>query len=142
MPLRENYPLPVAAHGLFARRALGAPSHAIIVLAPFLIFGGVVIYCNEKGGGKSTRGVAGGICIAIESIDHHRRLVEGGVSGYTLDDCLRDYRLSLLQRFRALVSTIAVMPFTPAERQMHVDVLLPRNIAAILDMDADFVDLN
>ena len=68
--------------------------------------------------------------------DYHRLLVEGGVSGYTLDDCLRDYRLALLQRFRALVSTIAVMPFTPAERQMHVDVLLPRNIAAILDNDA------
>lgn len=68
--------------------------------------------------------------------DYHRWLVEGGVSGYTFDDCLRDYRLSLLQRFRALVSTIAVMPFTAAERQMHVDVLLPRNISAILDNDA------
>lgn len=67
--------------------------------------------------------------------DYHRLLVEAGVSGYTFDDCLRDYQLSLLQRFRALVSTIAVMPFTPAERQMHVDVLLPRNIAAILDND-------
>jgi len=28
------------------------------------------------------------------------------------------------------------MTFTPAERQMHVDVLLPRNIAAILDNSA------
>jgi hypothetical protein len=68
--------------------------------------------------------------------NYHRLLVEAGVSGYTFHDCLRDYRLALLQRFRALVSTIAVMPFTPAERQMHVDVLLPRNIAAILDNDA------
>jgi hypothetical protein len=74
--------------------------------------------------------------------EYHRGLVEGGVSGYTIEDCLTDYRLALLQRFRALVSTIAVMPFTPAERQMHVDVLLPRNIAAILDMDADFTDLD
>lgn len=68
--------------------------------------------------------------------DYYRLLVEGGVSGYTFDDCLHDYRLALLQRFRALVSTIAVMPFTPVERQMHVEVLLPRNIAAILDNDA------
>ena len=68
--------------------------------------------------------------------DYHRLLVERGISGYTFDDCLADYRLALLQRFRALVSTIAVMPFTPAERQMHVDILLPRNIAAILDHDA------
>jgi Ser/Thr protein kinase RdoA (MazF antagonist) len=69
--------------------------------------------------------------------DYHRRLVEGGVCGYTFTDCLTDYRLALLQRFRALVSTIAVMPFTDAERQMHVDVLLPRTIAAILDHDAN-----
>ncbi len=68
--------------------------------------------------------------------DYHRLLVEGGVCGYTFSDCLRDYRLALLQRFRALVSTIAVMPFTASERQMHVDILLPRNIAAILDHDA------
>lgn len=65
--------------------------------------------------------------------DYHRRLLAGGVQNYTFSDCMTDYRLALLQRFRALVSTIAVMPFTPAERQMHVDVLLPRNIAAILD---------
>lgn len=69
-------------------------------------------------------------------MEYHRLLVEEGVSGYTLEDCLTDYRLALLQRFRALVSTIAVMPFTAAERQMHVDVLLPRNSAAILDNDA------
>ncbi|RLT38997.1 MAG: DUF1679 domain-containing protein, partial [Chloroflexi bacterium] len=74
--------------------------------------------------------------------DYHRLLVEAGVCGYTFRDCLADYRLSLLQRFRALVSTIAVMPFSASERQMHVDVLLPRNIAAILDWDADFSDLN
>jgi len=74
--------------------------------------------------------------------DYHRLLVEGGVSGYTFDECLADYRLSLLQRLRALVSTIAVMPFTAAELQMHVDVLLPRNSAAILDWDANFPELN
>ncbi len=67
---------------------------------------------------------------------YHRRLVAGGVSGYPFSECLRDYRLSLLQRFRALVSTIAVMPFREADRRMHVEVLLPRNVAALLDHDA------
>lgn len=68
--------------------------------------------------------------------DYHRRLMAHGVRDYAFSDCMTDYRLALLQRFRALVSTIAVMPFTPAERQMHVDVLLPRNIAALLDHNA------
>ncbi|RME63277.1 MAG: hypothetical protein D6790_04950, partial [Caldilineae bacterium] len=64
-------------------------------------------------------------------------------AGYTFQACLRDYRLSLLQRFRALVSTIAAMPFTAEERQMHVDTLLPRNVAALVDhgVDAGFEEL-
>ncbi len=72
-------------------------------------------------------------------VEYHRLLVAGGVRCYAFAQCLIDYKLALLQRFRALVSTIAVMPFTPAEHQMHVDVLLPRNIAAILENCADAV---
>lgn len=53
--------------------------------------------------------------------EYHRGLVEGGVSGYTVEDRLTDYQLALPQRFRALVSTVAVMP---------------RNIIAILDNSA------
>ncbi|HIA15620.1 MAG TPA: hypothetical protein EYN72_02340 [Dehalococcoidia bacterium] len=68
--------------------------------------------------------------------DYHRILSGNSVRGYSFEQRLHDYKLSLLQRFRALVSTIAVMPFSNDAIQMHVDILLPRNIAAILDHNA------
>ncbi|MEZ4520770.1 MAG: phosphotransferase [Thermomicrobiales bacterium] len=63
-------------------------------------------------------------------------LADNGVRGYDFDQCHHDYKLCLLHRFGSLISTIAAMPFTPDQIQMHIDVLLPRNIAAILDNDA------
>ncbi len=63
-------------------------------------------------------------------------LVEQGVQGYSFDACLLDYRYCLLQRFGALISTIAAMPFSEEQLRLHVDVLLPRNSAAILDSGA------
>ena len=68
--------------------------------------------------------------------DYHQTLIDNGVGGYSFEQCLHDYKLSLLQRFRALASTIAAMPFAKDEIQMHIDILLPRNIAAILDHNA------
>jgi aminoglycoside phosphotransferase (APT) family kinase protein len=67
---------------------------------------------------------------------YHGILLEEGVRGYTFEQCRYDYRMSLLQRFGALISTIAAMPFTQEQIEMHVDVLLPRCCAAILDLDA------
>ncbi len=67
---------------------------------------------------------------------YHQILVDNGVQGYTFDQCLHDYRLSLLNRFGSLISTIAAMPFTREQIQIHIDVLLPRNSAAILDHNA------
>ena len=56
--------------------------------------------------------------------------------GYSIDQCLHDYKLCLLHRFGSLISTIAAMPFTPEQIQMHIDIFLPRNVAALLDHDA------
>lgn len=66
---------------------------------------------------------------------YHEILLERGVRGYTLADGLRDHRLSLLARFDALISTIAAMPFSEEQIRLHVDVLLPRCCAAMLDHD-------
>ncbi len=63
-------------------------------------------------------------------------LIEHGVQGYGFEQCWQDYRYCLLQRFNALISTIAAMPFSEEQRRLHVDVLLPRNSAAILDSRA------
>ena len=68
--------------------------------------------------------------------DYHQILVDNGIQGYTFEECLHDYRLSLLNRFGSLISTIAAMPFTREQIQIHIDVLLPRNSAAILDHNA------
>ena len=68
---------------------------------------------------------------------YHQILVDNGVQGFSFEQCLHDYRLSLLHRFGALISTIAAMPFSREQRQMHIDILLPRNIAAIIDHKAD-----
>jgi hypothetical protein len=67
--------------------------------------------------------------------DYVRVLTDRGVQGYALDDALYDYRLCLLHRFGSLISTIAAMPFTEEQIRMHADVLLPRNMAALLDHD-------
>lgn len=68
--------------------------------------------------------------------DYHRILVDGGVQGYGFEQCLRGYRLSLLDRLGSLISTIAAMPFTEEQIRVHIEVLLPRVSAAILDNDA------
>lgn len=62
-------------------------------------------------------------------------LAAQGVS-YALEICAEDYRYCLLRRFGALISSIAAMPFTPKQIQMHIDVLLPRCVSALLDQDA------
>ncbi len=65
------------------------------------------------------------------------------MQGYGFEACLLDYRYCLLQRFGALISTIAAMPFSQEQLRLHVDVLLPRNSAAILDSGAgELLQLN
>jgi hypothetical protein len=67
---------------------------------------------------------------------YHQTLADSGIQGYAFEQCLNDYRLSLLNRFGSLISTIAAMPFTSKQIQICIDVLLPRNSAAILDHNA------
>jgi aminoglycoside/choline kinase family phosphotransferase len=58
-----------------------------------------------------------------------------GVHDYGVDDALYDYRVALLHRLGSLISTIAAMPFTPEQIRLHVEVLLPRAVSAIVDHD-------
>jgi hypothetical protein len=71
--------------------------------------------------------------------EYHQILCQNGVTNYSLADCWRDYRFALLQRFGALISTIATMPFTAEQRQLHIDLLLPRNIAALTENSAESI---
>ncbi len=72
---------------------------------------------------------------------YYQSLMDHGIHNYPFAQCLDDYRLCLLQRHTALVSTIAAMPFSEEQRDMHINILLPRNIAAILDHQAHKVQL-
>jgi hypothetical protein len=67
---------------------------------------------------------------------YHDDLVMRGVGEYSFAQCLFDYRVALLQRHTALVSTIAAMPFSAEQRTLHIETLLPRNLAAIADHKA------
>jgi thiamine kinase-like enzyme len=67
---------------------------------------------------------------------YHRTLLDQGIRQYSFEQCLYDYRVCLLQRHMALVSTLAAMPFSEEQRGIHRDILLPRNIAALLDHNA------
>ena len=62
-------------------------------------------------------------------------LERGGVVGYGKGDCLRDYRTALAQRFGTLITSLVVLPFSPAQKAEIRRVQLPRNIAAVLDHD-------
>ena len=66
---------------------------------------------------------------------YHAGLEAGGVRDYAFEQCLRDYRLALAQRFGSLISSIVVLPFTEAQKQTIIDVQLPRNVAALEDHD-------
>ena len=67
--------------------------------------------------------------------DYLRILDDHGVQNYSFDNAMYDYRISLLNRFGSLISTIAAMPLPKEVIRMHVDVVLPRTIASILDHD-------
>lgn len=67
--------------------------------------------------------------------DYLRILDDYGVRNYSFHDAIYDYRISLLHRFGNLITTIAAMPFTEEQITMHIDVLLPRIISALLDHD-------
>ena len=74
-----------------------------------------------------------------ELLEEYVRVLHSHRIDYSLDDVLTDYRYSILGRYGALIPTIAAMPFTPEQIQMHIDVLLPRCISAIEDNDAESV---
>jgi hypothetical protein len=67
---------------------------------------------------------------------YHAILVENGVRGYSFDQCLNDYRLYMLFRMCAIVITVTHMSFTDEQKLVHINALLPRNSAAILDLNA------
>ncbi len=75
---------------------------------------------------------------AVESdlvATYHRRLLELGVTGYTLDDCRRDYRFAALQG--PLVAVFGAAYGTPSERgDAMFATMIRRSCAAIRDLES------
>jgi hypothetical protein len=67
---------------------------------------------------------------------YHGILVDSGVRGYTFDQCLRDYRLSLIFRMAYIVFTVTHFARSQEGRQWWINTALPRSYAAILDTNA------
>ncbi|WP_280507770.1 phosphotransferase [Nocardia flavorosea] len=66
---------------------------------------------------------------------YHRRLLELGVTGYSLDDCRRDYRFATLQG--PLVAVFGAAYGTPTERgDAMFATMIRRSCAAIRDLDS------
>ena len=66
---------------------------------------------------------------------YHTTLVENGVQGYALDQCIDDYRLSTLFVL-ARTGYIIAGNLSPTHQRRFVDTLLPRAYAAVTDLDA------
>ena len=67
---------------------------------------------------------------------YHCILVENGVHGYAFEQCLHDYRLSLLFRMAYIVYTVTRFVDNDEGRLWFIDTALARNNAAILDVNA------
>ena len=68
---------------------------------------------------------------------YHTALVESGVQGYTLDQCIDDYRLSMLSILaRTGVIIGRYLHEFPQLKHRFLDVCLPRSWAAVSDLHA------
>jgi hypothetical protein len=64
---------------------------------------------------------------------YYQTLLANGVKEYPFKSCLDDYRRALLFRMVLMVFTVTHIPFTAEQRALHLEVLWPRNNAAVLD---------
>lgn len=67
---------------------------------------------------------------------YHALLMENGVDGYSFDDCLRDYRASILYGLVYIVISVGSLENADARMQQLFGTALDRTIRAIDDLDA------
>ena len=67
---------------------------------------------------------------------YHMTLVENGVNGYSFDECLYDYRMAMFINLSRMVWLIGTGNLSPEEETGFREVILPRNCAAIMDLDS------
>ena len=66
---------------------------------------------------------------------YHTQLVENGVSDYSFEQCLYDYRLAMLDVLLFFVQALPAFDFESEHGHAHLDILLRRPFAAIADLN-------
>ena len=67
---------------------------------------------------------------------YHTILKETGVQDYTFDQCLYDYRHSMLYHLAKFVILVGAIGVRPEKEHKFCGTIIPRYIAAVLDLDA------
>ena len=67
---------------------------------------------------------------------YHRALLDQGVQGYTFEECLLDYRRSILFALVYPVIVCGSLDLANARGHQLATVVLERSVAAILDLHA------
>ena len=70
---------------------------------------------------------------------YHAILVGNGVQNYSFEQCFAHYRLSMLRLLIRYVLVVGGDFLTPEQEAMFCSVIVPRYVAAILDLNADEV---
>jgi aminoglycoside/choline kinase family phosphotransferase len=73
---------------------------------------------------------------------YHTTLIENGVRNYTFDQCLYDYRLSMLYCLARFVIVIGTVSVSSEQERIYCETIVPRYIAAVVDLNADELLLN
>ena len=66
---------------------------------------------------------------------YHSILVEGGVKGYSFDECFRDYRYAMLYGLLRKVIVLGQPLLTEEEKRPFREFFWPRYCAALLDLE-------
>jgi hypothetical protein len=65
--------------------------------------------------------------------DYHSVLLAHGVEGYDIEECLIDYRLSLLHHMKRLVLGGALLDFSSERAQLFVKSIIQQMDSALID---------
>ena len=72
--------------------------------------------------------------IEVEIIRRYVRFVaESGIADYSIEDAMRDYRASILSRFRTVITSVVALPFSEEMKNRLVNERFPRFSDALVD---------
>lgn len=67
---------------------------------------------------------------------YHQCLIENGVQAYSFQQCLKDYKVSMLNHLARHIIVTLLMDLTPDMEHRFLDIVIPRYFDAVLDLKA------